>query len=91
MLFIVIKVKCDWCLPLHLQKTAKPIIKPAKNVIVFIGDGMGMSTVSAARIYNAQNRQLKGNDAYLNFESMPHVGLSRVSSLKGNLVALEPC
>lgn len=31
-----------------------PITKPAKNVIVFIGDGLGVSTVTAARILKGQ-------------------------------------
>ena len=63
------------------QKVASPIDGPAKNVIMFVGDGMGISTVSAARIYRAQSRALSGDDAYLTMETMPYAGLSRVSLL----------
>ncbi len=50
----------------------------AKNVIMFIGDGMGISTLSSARLYNAENRNLLKTDIYLTWEKFPHVGLSRV-------------
>ena len=52
----------------------------AKNVIMFLGDGMGLPTVAAARVYQAQIRNLKKTDIYLNWEKFPHVGLSRVGS-----------
>jgi len=32
--------------------------KKAKNVILFIGDGMGISTITAARIYAGQKKGL---------------------------------
>ncbi|XP_014272690.1 alkaline phosphatase [Halyomorpha halys] len=40
----------------------------AKNVIIFVGDGMGPNTVTAARIYRA------GESSYLFWEKFPHVG-----------------
>ncbi|CAH1406610.1 unnamed protein product [Nezara viridula] len=40
----------------------------AKNVIVFVGDGMGPNTITAARIYRA------GESSYLFWERFPHVG-----------------
>ena len=36
--------------PLAAQAQEKPLKKKAKNVIIFIGDGMGISTITAARI-----------------------------------------
>ena len=33
-------------------KELEPILKTAKNVIFFVGDGMGVSTVSATRIFS---------------------------------------
>ena len=51
----------------------------AKNVILFVGDGMGVFTVSAGRIYKAQSRNLMGDDALLSFEKFPHVGISKVN------------
>ena len=49
----------------------------AKNVILFVGDGMGISTLTAARIY--QGQQLAGNQGgeenLLSFEHFPHTAL----------------
>jgi alkaline phosphatase len=53
--------------------------KKAKNVILFIGDGMGVSTVTASRIFEGQS--LPGNrggeEHSLSFEKFPHVALSK--------------
>lgn len=46
-----------------------------KNVILFIGDGMGVSTVTAARIYDGQLRGSPGEENQLSFERFPHVAL----------------
>ena len=54
----------------------------AKNVILFIGDGMGVSTITAARWHN---QQLKGStmaEAKFGFEHFDHVGVSMVSLFK---------
>jgi len=40
----------------------------AKNVILFIGDGMGISTVTAARILAGQQQGLAGEEYQLSFE-----------------------
>jgi alkaline phosphatase len=47
----------------------------ARNVILFIGDGMGVSTVTAARIYQGQLRGEPGEENLLSFESFPNVAL----------------
>jgi alkaline phosphatase len=47
----------------------------ARNVILFIGDGMGVSTVTAARIFDGQSRGLSGEEHSLAFDSFPHVAL----------------
>lgn len=47
----------------------------AKNVILFIGDGMGISTITAARIYEGQKRGETGEENALSFESFPNVAL----------------
>ncbi|KAL8622193.1 hypothetical protein ACOMHN_052995 [Nucella lapillus] len=49
----------------------------AKNVIVFLGDGMGVSTVTAARIYKGQREGGSGEETHLHFETFPHVALSK--------------
>jgi alkaline phosphatase len=37
-----------------------PNTNRAKNVILFVGDGMGISTVTAGRIYEGQKRGVDG-------------------------------
>ncbi|MBV1906855.1 MAG: alkaline phosphatase [Pseudomonadales bacterium] len=49
----------------------------ARNVIFFVGDGMGVSTVTAARIYAGQLRGEPGEENYLSFEEFPNVALSK--------------
>lgn len=44
----------------------------AKNVIVFVGDGMGVSTVTAARILAGQRAGKSGEENFLSFEQMPY-------------------
>ena len=47
----------------------------AKNVILFVGDGMGISTLTAARILQGQITGNDGEEGYLSFESFPHTAL----------------
>jgi alkaline phosphatase len=47
----------------------------AKNVILFVGDGMGISTLTAARILKGQNAGELGEEGYLTFEEFPHSAL----------------
>ena len=59
-----------------LAKDRKPPAEPkAKNVILFIGDGMGISTITAARIYEGQKRGETGEENSLSFEKFPNVAL----------------
>lgn len=46
--------------------------KQAKNVIMFLGDGMSLTTVAATRVY------LGGEAKSLSFEKFPHFGLAKV-------------
>lgn len=58
------------------ERRAKPPQEPrAKNVILFIGDGMGISTITAARIYDGQKRGETGEENSLSFEKFPNVAL----------------
>ena len=52
----------------------------AKNVILFLGDGMGISTVTAARILEGQQRGMSGEENQLSFEKLPYVALSKTYS-----------
>ncbi|PCI53802.1 MAG: alkaline phosphatase [Alphaproteobacteria bacterium] len=47
----------------------------AKNVILFIGDGMGVSTVTAARILDGQSKGGYGEENILPFETFPNLAL----------------
>ena len=47
----------------------------AKNVILFVGDGMGISTITAARILEGQRNGNPGEENYLSFEKFPHTAL----------------
>jgi alkaline phosphatase len=49
----------------------------AKNVILFVGDGMGVSTVTAARILDGQMKGLEGEENQLSFDAFPFSGLSK--------------
>jgi len=49
----------------------------AKNIILFVGDGMGVSTVTAARIHAGQQQGLQGEEYQLSFEKFPWTGLSK--------------
>jgi alkaline phosphatase len=52
-----------------------PDARPAKNVIVFLGDGMSLDTIVAARILEGQQRGEPGEENLLAFEAFPHVAL----------------
>lgn len=47
--------------------------KRAKNVILFVGDGMGPATVTAARIYKGKE------EGHLAWERFPHMGSLKVT------------
>ena len=49
----------------------------ATGTILFIGDGMSLTTVTAGRIYAGQNQGLNGEEYQLSFETFPHVGLAK--------------
>lgn len=52
----------------------------ARSLVLFVGDGMGLSTVTAARILAGQLRGEPGEDNRLAFERLPHTALVRVHS-----------
>ena len=60
----------------HTQNE-ESVAPAAKNVILFIGDGMGVSTVTAIRILDGQLKGMPGEENVLSFERFPHVALSK--------------
>lgn len=61
-----------------------PNTRRAKNIILFVGDGMGVSTVTAARILQGQARGENGSGDgegnLLAFERLPYVAMSKTYS-----------
>ncbi|WP_281212286.1 alkaline phosphatase [Shewanella insulae] len=55
----------------------------AKNIILFVGDGMGVSTVTAARILDGQLKGQTGEENSLSFETLPHLGLAKTYNVDG--------
>ncbi|KAK2496745.1 hypothetical protein MC885_012820 [Smutsia gigantea] len=49
----------------------------AKNIILFLGDGMGVSTVTAARILKGQLHHSPGEETRLEMDKFPYVALSK--------------
>jgi alkaline phosphatase len=59
------------------RRAQAPASGRAKNVILFVGDGMGPSTVAAARILAGQQAGGTGEESWLSFERLPYTALSR--------------
>ena len=53
----------------------------AKNVILFVGDGMGISTVTAARILEGQLKGMQGEENELAMDMFPFTGLAKTYNI----------
>ena len=71
---------------LKLQKNTNR----AKNVILFVGDGMGFSTVTAARIFEGQQRGVDGESNVLAWEAFPHLAASKTYSADAQITDSAP-
>lgn len=62
-----------------LERAKREVVRKgnAKNVILFIGDGMGISTLTASRILEGQLRGESGEENRLSFEDFPFTALSK--------------
>ena len=58
-------------------KAIENIRGKAKNVILFVGDGMGVSTVTAARILAGQQQGKMGEEHELSFDKFPFSGFAK--------------
>lgn len=63
---------------LEEQLKIRPRVKMAKNVILFLGDGMSFSTVAAARILKGQ-RSSRWEHEEMTFDRFPYTGMLKVS------------
>ena len=52
----------------------------AKNIILFVGDGMGISTITSARIFAGQSKGVDGESYRLAMESLPQAALAKTYS-----------
>jgi len=57
----------------------------AKNVILFVGGGMGISTVTAARILEGQLRGEAGEENELFFETFPNLALAKTYTVNSQV------
>jgi alkaline phosphatase len=53
----------------------QPITGQAKNIILFVGDGMGVSTLTAGRIYEGQKRGADGESNSTAMDTFPYAAL----------------
>lgn len=59
----------------------KPNTNVAKNIVFFLGDGLSLTTITAARIFQGQLQGKRGEESDLWFQKFPNVGLAKVSYL----------
>lgn len=65
----------------ELERRKKLSNQKAKNIIMFMGDGMSVPTVTAGRLFLAQKRNERFSESKpLSFEDFLFCGLSRVSA-----------
>uniref|UniRef100_G3TRJ8 Alkaline phosphatase n=1 Tax=Loxodonta africana TaxID=9785 RepID=G3TRJ8_LOXAF len=62
---------------LHTAKKLQPIQTAAKNLIIFLGDGMGVPTVTATRILKGQLNGHLGPETSLAMDHFPYLALSK--------------
>src|SRR5262245_27186140 len=62
-------------------RAQQPVPGPARNVILFLGDGMNIATVTAARILEGQQRGESGEENQLAWESFPYTAFSKTYSV----------
>lgn len=51
----------------------------AKNVVYFVGDGMGVATATAARILRGQRQGKRGEEHELAWDTFPAVAMAKVN------------
>ena len=69
------EAELEWAIKQEVRKSE------ARNVILFLGDGMGVSTVTAARILKGQMQGHPGEEEKLSFERLPNVAMLKVGEL----------
>ncbi|KAG6452853.1 alkaline phosphatase, tissue-nonspecific isozyme [Manduca sexta] len=76
-------IQAQWVLR---SKVAAPLNKKvAKNVILFLGDGMSITTLAATRVYLGQQHGHNGEELKLSFETFPYTGLAKTYCVDHNV------
>lgn len=73
----------------HLQKILKSQgikgVDVARNVILFVGDGMSLATIAAGRVLKGQRTMGRsGEETEMCFESFEHLGLAKTYNTGSN-------
>ncbi|XP_049820469.1 alkaline phosphatase-like [Aethina tumida] len=63
----------------------------AKNVILFVGDGMGVATSSASRILRGQRLGKRGEDHELAWDNFPAVALAKTYNMDAQIGESSAC
>jgi alkaline phosphatase len=63
----------------------KPNNNKARNVILFIGDGMSVTTLTAARIFEGQQKGIDGESYVAQMDRLPHTALVKTYSHDGQV------
>ncbi|XP_018328253.1 alkaline phosphatase-like [Agrilus planipennis] len=76
----------------RLQYATEDERKPhAKNVILFVGDGMGVATITAARILRGQRLGKSGEEHELVWDSFPAVALAKTYNMNAQIGESSAC
>ncbi|KAL1141022.1 hypothetical protein AAG570_000948 [Ranatra chinensis] len=64
----------------------------AKNVVLLIGDGLGVSTITAARLYKGQRHGHSGEETLLAWDNFPAIAMTKVSAhtIYASTIMLRP-
>lgn len=66
---------------LDMMLKMTPNVNVAKNVVFFLGDGMGITTVTAGRVRKGQQKGRNGEEEVTSMEDAEFVGFSKVSRI----------
>ncbi|XP_045536565.1 membrane-bound alkaline phosphatase-like isoform X1 [Papilio machaon] len=77
------KMQAQWILKNKVSSTLNK--KIAKNVILFLGDGMSITTLAATRVYLGQKYGHMGEELKLSFEGFPYTGLAKTYCVDNNV------
>ncbi|KAL4715992.1 hypothetical protein ACJJTC_013292 [Scirpophaga incertulas] len=77
------RIQAQWTLKNKIQTSLNT--KYAKNVILFLGDGMSITTLAATRVYLGQKYGGLGEELKLSFEVFPYTGLAKTYCVDNNV------